>query len=145
MTPLAQNHPLAPDGANAYFAEISRHFGSGGGFSFEWLLIAVGLVLFAIGVVSLRTWWKTRHLRSSPLLVFNRVAAACGLSLGDRVLLWRIARQQALPTPLTLLLSPTTLRHHARAYADARGFAGRAALMQRVATLRRRLFADPAG
>jgi hypothetical protein len=125
-----------------FLEEISRNFGEGGQASFEWLLIAVGLILFLIGSVSLRTWWRTRHLRPSPFWTFHHVAMRCGLTLGERVLLWRIARQQRLPSPLTLLLSPATMRHHARAYARVNApAAGRAAFMHRVARLRRKVFA----
>lgn len=122
--------------------EVSRYWNSGSSISLHWLLLAAGLILLLIGGASARGWWNGRHQRSSPLAVFNRAAVACDVSLSDRLLLWRISRQQGLPGPLTLMLSPTTLRHHARAFAEARGAAGRGALMRRVARLRRELFAE---
>lgn len=143
---LAVGPALAVDASlssrEARLRAISEHWGSDTTVSMEWLLIAVGLLLLLIAGLSLRAWWRNRHLRSSPLTVFNQVATACRLSAGERLLLWRIARQQSLASPLTLMLSPTTLRHHGRSFGDRRSRAGQAFQMRRVARLRRKLFAE---
>lgn len=128
-----EGHPLS---------KVGEHWGSGGQVQFEYLLIAIGVVLVALSLVSLHRWWNTRDERPAPTLAFLEVCAAVGLSWGDRLFLWRIARQQRLPSPLTLMLCPITLHHHGKAYAEAVGLANRAARLRRVASLRRRLFAE---
>ncbi len=75
---------------------------------------------------------------------FTDLTDGLALSYFDRRLLARIARQQKLPTPLTLLLSPRTMRHHAAAY--WRPLSGRTQLRvaRRIARLRRHLLSDHA-
>ena len=61
-----------------------------------------------------------------PVMLLSLRAGGVGLNLtaADLWLLYRIARQQRLPTPLTLLMSPATLRHHAGRFTESFG-AGR--------------------
>ena len=134
----AADAPASPQ--TARLQEISRHFSSGGSIAPHWLFIAGGLLLLIMAGVSLRTWYRNRHLHSSPLSVFNQVAAACQLSNRDRLLLWWIARRQNLPSPLTLMASPTTLRHHAELACQDRSRISKAHHLRRIARLRRQLF-----
>ena len=120
--------------------QISEHWGSGGWVSTRWAMVAIGALLVLLAIIAMTRWWRTRHLRSNPLLVFNQVAAELELPLRQRWLLFRIARQQALPSPLTLLLSPRTMRLHARAYAADKRVGRRLQIMQRVAQMRRQLY-----
>jgi len=124
------------------WAEVSENWGSDATAPMPWIILAAGVLLLVLGIVLLVRWWRRRHLRSRPWAVFNELATIAGLSLSDRWLLMRIARQQALPTPLTLLLSGRTLRIHARDYAANQPPWRRAAIMQRVASIRRDIFGN---
>ena len=120
--------------------DVSEHWGSDVTTPLPWIIVAGGLLLIALGVVLLVRWWRQRHLRSRPWAVFHAVASTAGLTLLDRWLLMRIAHQQRLPTPLTLLLSGRTLRLHARAYVEHLPPFRRAPVMQRIASIRRDVF-----
>lgn len=119
---------------------ISENWGANSLVSTQWAMVAIGALLILLAVIAMTRWWRTRHLRSNPLLVFNRVATELDLPWRQRWLLFCIARQQALPTPLTLLLSPRTMRLHARAYAADKRVGRRLSIMQRVAQMRRQLY-----
>lgn len=123
-------------------SEITENFSSQPMIPLEWVMVGTGLVMVAISGLSIHHWWRHRHLRSSPLLIFNRVAGRCELGLSDQWLLWRIARHQSLPTPLTLMLARSTLGHHGRAFVKSRAPWRRAPLMGRLEQIRRTLFAD---
>ncbi|MEX2212558.1 MAG: hypothetical protein WD768_00425 [Phycisphaeraceae bacterium] len=104
------------------------------------------LLFFFAGVALLLLWvWlrqraKAHAAQDTPMSVFRALARQLRVSLFDRLLLMRVARRQELPSPLTLLLSARTIRHHARAFAAPMHRYRAAALMLRVARLRRRLF-----
>ena len=119
--------------------EISAHFDSGAMIPLEWIAIASGLVIVVISTISWYRRHKTRHLRSHPSAVFRRAAREARLSFSQQMLLWRIARQQALPTPLTLLLSATTLRHHASAYASTKSKEAEQMVLAHVEEIRNRM------
>ncbi len=124
--------------------EVQNHFNSSQMIPVEWILLAAGLVLVAISVMSLVRWWKTRHERSNPMLVFVQVAVRMKLGVADAWLLYRVARQQKLPTPLTLLVCVGTFEHHTSSYA-ARCSPARSAMIQRHARrIARRLFGPSA-
>ena len=114
---------------------IRDHFSSKSMIPVEWIIIGAGVVLLIVAALAIYRLWSHRHERSAPLLVFNRVAASQGLKLADRWFLWRIATQQTLPTPLTLLLSPPTLFHHGRSFAASRAPWRRAAILRHVAAI----------
>lgn len=125
--------------------EVQDHFSSSQMIPIEWILLAAGIVLVGISVLSLVRWWKTRHERSNPTLVFIQIGLRMGLGVADMWLLYRIARQQKLPTPLTLMLSPATLDHHTDRFV-ARYPPGRAEWVRvRVQGIEQRLFAGVAG
>lgn len=72
-------------------------------------------------IIVLLTLWLLKRVRRTepdapPLSVFDKAAADLGLTIMDRWLLIRIAKQQKLLTPLTLLASAQTLGHHANAF-----------------------------
>jgi len=84
-------------------------------------LLPVLLVVLAVISVLLAGLWlwerrRQRTLRARPISTFHQVAREMGLSIPDQWLLSRIAHAAKLPTPLTLLLSPATLLHHANPY-----------------------------
>lgn len=86
--------------------------------------VAPVLVVVAIltAVVILVGCWRSglfRRLRPTSLIIFNQVIQDLGLDRPEISLLVRIAHQQHLPSPLTLVLSAATLDHHVRAYAQS--------------------------
>lgn len=101
----------------------------------------------ALGLVMAWFYWRNRtvHVHEgpdpTPLHLFNELSRDLAIPLVDRWLLIRIAREQALPTPITLLVSPRTLRHHASAFAQEFTPRRRSRIIRRVARLRRALFA----
>ena len=137
---LAQ--PMASAQAPAMGRDISRHLSGQQMIPVQWIMVAAGLLLLLISSLSLYRLWRTRDQRSTPLLVFHRLAKQFGLSLRDQWLLYRIARQQTLPTPLTLMLARDTLEHHARAYAQGHTSARAQTLSQHIDTIAHTLFGD---
>ena len=84
--------------------------------SLKWLLVIAVVILAGAGI-----WWGVRllgrlrhHVR--PLVVFFGIAMRLELTWPQSVWLLRVAHRQGLSTPLTLLLSRTTLEHYAMAY-----------------------------
>ena len=103
------------------------------------VLVASGLALLLASIWGWR-WHQQRHLRSEPISVFHQVASQVGLSLKQQWLLVRIARQQHLPTPLTLMLSSGTLDHHAQAFLQAASARRRDALKGKIHAVATLLF-----
>ena len=103
-----------------------------------WTVAAIALLALAIGGAWAIGWYRRRHERAQPLAVFRQLAAVGGLSLAEQWLLWRIARQQRLPGPATLLMSARTLRVHGSAFVRQTLWA-RAKRLRRVAGIRRKL------
>ena len=134
---------MPPNRPRANLEEMGDHFSSDAMIPLEWIMIAAGLVLLLIGALSTYRWWKTRHLRSSPLLVFYRVGPGLGLHWQDLWLLYRIGRRARLPTPLALMMSPRTLEVHGEQFA-ARSYGARRRLIRRqVARVETTLFGRP--
>ncbi len=106
----------------------------------RWLGAALLVVLAILLPMAAHHYYRQRRLRAKPLATFQRVAGDIGLSLRDRWLLLKIARHEALPSPLTLLLSRATLHHHARQYAQGLVVSRRLKVMRRVAALRQMLY-----
>jgi len=104
------------------------------------ILITFGALICIMIVLYTIKKWRRRREQSQPINVFKRVAKRVGLHPADQHLLMRIARHQNLPSPLTLLLSATTLRHHAHYFAEAQPPRQRPQIMGRIAVIRRDLF-----
>jgi hypothetical protein len=82
------------------------------------LYFMVGLVTAVAVIIAI--WWLGRRVRRwrsrlVPVVEFWRLGGRLGLSPIDRWRLIRIARRGGLSSPIALLLSPSTLRHHAQA------------------------------
>ncbi|HEX7010950.1 MAG TPA: hypothetical protein VF184_13290 [Phycisphaeraceae bacterium] len=138
---LAQAQAPSPPGTERFDLTIfQRYWGSQTLIPVRWIVLALGLLMLMLASLAAYRWWRGWHSRSHPLVVFYHLARASGLGLSDQWLLHRIAHQQALPSPLTLMLSPRTLHRHARAYAAEQPPWRRVALMRRVLAIRRRLF-----
>ncbi len=97
----------------------------------------------ALVVALLALWLWERHKlhrdRPRPIRIFLRTARGAGLAAADLWLLYRIARRRGLPSPLTLLLSPATLGHHAQLYCSGASPRRQARVMGRVAKIQRTL------
>ena len=106
-----------------------------------WLLILFALGLAAvIGLLHIR---KRRERRGDgetgdgdAFRIFSEVAASLRVAPRDRRMLTRISRQQSLPSPLTLLLSPRTMHHHARSFSGTMSRRHRLRVLRRVSQLR---------
>ena len=142
----AQELAEGGSGARVTPGEISEAFRERDGLPVRWVLVAIGVMLVGVAAISLgRVLWRYARgevtLRPLPAVRFVRWAERCGLSRSQQWLLWRIARQQGLPTPLTLLLSPRTLRVHGHLYIEARGDDSRSD-RRALCAVRRRVFGD---
>lgn len=111
----------------------------------RWGMAALTVMVLALLGMWLWRWWTQRHLRSEPLIVFHQAANHFRIDLQSQWLLIRIARQQALPTPLTLLLSGATLAHHGQAYLQSLTPGKRDRAAARLSQLRESLFAASDG
>jgi hypothetical protein len=135
----------ATSGGDARWVRIGqmlKNFDSSGAMNWSWIAVAgTGVALILLG---LWLWQRSRsrHLRTAPILTFRRVAAALGLGLSDQLMLIRIARHEVLPSPLTLVLSPATLAHHATHYTEHLSAPQRPDVLSRVANLSKALFGE---
>ena len=75
------------------------------------LLLISLLVLYKVYV-----WNRDRRNQPQPMLLFYQVAGRFNIDLKSQWLLVRIARQQGLTSPLTLLLCESTMLFHVQAY-----------------------------
>jgi hypothetical protein len=138
-------NPAAPTDPSEFVREIARHWNGGG-----MVDLSAGVLVFAgVVLLVLALWMWKRHrgedAPSRPMAVFRRVAGKVALSIGEQVLLTRIARQQKLPTPLTLLLSSGTLQHHGQRYAESLPESQRRNALARIARVGRKVFGDASG
>jgi hypothetical protein len=103
-----------------------------------WLLGA-GVSLLMVGLLGLSLWQRRRSgvRRSRPFALFWRVAARLRMPWSQRWMLYRVARHERLPSPLTLLLSAATLRYHGRRYAASVGAWRRLRVLKTIAQARR--------
>ena len=138
---LAQDAPSYPTPSLDRFSQISENFNSGELISPHWLMIAVGAMLLLLSALSIARWWKHRNEHARPLRVFLTASSMAGLGYADRWLLLLIARRQSLESPLTLMLSPGTFDHHAKAYLSRRRWR-REAVRRRSQSIRESLFGD---
>jgi hypothetical protein len=92
-----------------------------------------------VGGGALLGWLRRRRHHAKPIGVFLQLAAIGRLSPADQWLLLRIARQQALPGPATLLMSTRTLRVHGAAFVRHAAVVRKKQRLKRIAAIRRRL------
>jgi len=123
-------------------AEISNNLSSKDLISTHWLFIAAGIVFVLLSAISIAQWWKHRHDHSHPWLIFMATARFAGLGLRDQWVLFWIAHQQKLGSPLTLMLSPGTFDHHVKAHLDTCPGWRREGRRRRSQSIREHLFAD---
>lgn len=83
------------------------------------ILVTVAILTVVLVLVGCWRSGQFRRLRPTSLRIFNQVIQGLGLARSEISLLVCIARQQQLPSPLTLVLSAATLDHHVRAYAQS--------------------------
>ncbi len=117
--PDSRAAPVDPGEISKYFNERAMWDGA------QPLLLSIACFLMGAGV--LYAVWLYRHRDRHPLphATFHRLARAMGLSLGQRLRLWWVARRRGLPSPITLMLCPATFDHHVG------GYLGRTALPTR--------------
>jgi len=121
--------------------QISYHYvNSRWDLPWDVVIVGLGAILAAIAAVSLYRWWQRRNDDPTPLVLFSAIARKAGLSWGERLLLWRIARRQKLDSPIALLLARGTLRHHANLFAQHLSPRGKDQLTHRIEKLSERLF-----
>lgn len=127
--------------AIAILAQTPNFFDGGLIMDPRWLILIASVLVIGLSASSIIRWVKTRHLRSAPLMAFHQIASELGVSLSDQWLLHRVASQQLLPSPVTLLLSPATFDHHARSFVAAQPEPARPAADARLQAIRQRIFA----
>ena len=85
-----------------------------------WSFFAAAMIVASIvGLLWLWRWGSARRHQLTPMRIFHQVLAGLGLTQSDKGLVVRIARQQSLITPLTLVLSEGTFEHHLNQYAQS--------------------------
>jgi hypothetical protein len=102
--------------------------------------VAATVLVALIGAIWLWRRLKQKTAQPAPIHVFRDLAEDLGLTLADQVLLIRIAHEQALPSPLTLILSPTTFEHHLSRYAQTLSSLQRPKVTARAQRIARELF-----
>jgi len=140
MPTLAQSQSTPPVAARPSIDEIQRHLSSDGLIPSHWILIAAGAIIVLLTGLSIARWWKHRDEHSHPLLVFSTTAGFAGLSYPEQWALLLLAHQQGLASPLTLMLSPDTFDHHAKAYLESRLTFRREPVRRRLNQIRAHLF-----
>lgn len=121
--------------------EVFRHEDGSIEPSMFWgVLVVIAILATFLAAMRLATYLRQRRFASRPLQVFHRLAGELGLALADQWLLVCISRQQTLPTPLTLLLSSETLRHHGERYVQTLPPRRRARMSARLSGIAMSLF-----
>ena len=109
-----------------------------------WSFFGAALLLGTV-IAGLWAWRRYRagSIKSTPMMIFHQLARGLGISATDEWLLIRISHHESLPTPLTLLLSPTTFEHHTHAYLNTLPDKRRSRVATQVTGLKRFLFDEP--
>lgn len=81
-----------------------------------WAVVAMSVIVAVMVVLRIVKWRNSKNRVDGPLLVFHQIAKQLELDITTQWLLIRVAQQQNLPTPLTLLICDSTFAHHAKAY-----------------------------
>ncbi|MEM6333896.1 MAG: hypothetical protein AAF823_11210 [Planctomycetota bacterium] len=105
-----------------------------------WLGIgSLAAIAALVGAMAAWRWWAQRGERSRPGWLLEQARRESGLTPSQAGVLRKIADARGLPHAVSLMVCPSTLDHHARAYAQDHPAAAertRAA----VAAIRDRLF-----
>ena len=138
--PLLTLSDLEPNHRFKTLQESLEYWGNNS--KFAWISLALGacLVLGVIAGFCVRPWLQRRQQRLIPLRTFRQLADELGISTRDQALLIRIAKQQALPSPLTLILSGATLKHHVQRYGQTLSRSDLNEITRQVDALERDLF-----
>lgn len=121
--------------------EVFRHDGPGQTYAaVRWVLLIAAIALLFILARQVFITSRRLKLKSRPMQIFNRLAGEMGVSLADQWLLMRIAKHEQLPTPITLMLSSATLRHHTDHYMKTLAGRRRDKVMAQVAGISAALF-----
>lgn len=132
---------LAQTRERADLEAISQYVTSGEmDWPWHWLLIGVGFLLALFSIMSLIRLHRSGAWQRQTLLLAYQVAQQIGLRLRDMWLLYRIARQQQLPSPLTLMFSADTLEHHARDFTRGHPPGRQKRIMRQVERIQRVIF-----
>lgn len=119
------------DGIQQYWA--TNYFATG------WGVLSLLAVLSIVAGLAL--WRHHQRARDNRYVLFLEAARHVGVSLFDQWLLVRIARAVNLASPLTLLLSPGTLKVHSQTYLQSvKSHARRRQAEQRVDRIGRFMF-----
>ncbi|MCE9592096.1 MAG: hypothetical protein K8S99_16440 [Planctomycetes bacterium] len=132
------------DERQARLEQVTRGFRHQPWGATEMIFVAI-LVLIVLMAYVLYRWQRERRQRSTPMLTFHYAAEQMGLEMRDELLLARIARVQELPSPLTLMLSRGTLRHHTARYLKTLSPGQAARINRRIEGVERLLFESNAG
>ncbi len=88
--------------------------------TFFWFLgaLAVGL----LGLLILMRWKRqngsAQAAKASPVGLVNAALKELGVGLGDRILVWRLARRSRLPQPAVMFFSPALFDRYSRAWVN---------------------------
>ncbi len=125
------------------YEEIRASFNQGTeslGMNPAWLLVLMGLVTAIISIVAYISLKRSGKQITPAFVVYLQLARELGLSWRQALTLYRIARQQDLTSPITLLLAPATFQAHARAYLQTRPPFQHAPLHRRLQAIQQHVF-----
>lgn len=93
---------------------IQDRFNEGGSASEILMVIGIIVAVFVVMWVAVRLGNRhARHKETNPRELFGEILAGLSLTMSQRELIERIARDLHLPNPTTLLLSPRTFQRYA--------------------------------
>jgi hypothetical protein len=106
-----------------------------------WAVVVMSIIVFAMAVLRIIKWRRSRNRIDGPLLVFHQIAKQLELDITTQWLLIRVAQQQNLPTPLTLLICDSTFAHHAKAYVKSLPAQRQPTVLEQLSRTHQHLFA----
>ncbi len=105
-----------------------------------WALAIFAILIGFLIALKLFLWYRKKDRPTGPMIIFYQICKQVGLSLQSQWLLIRIAKQQSLSTPLTLLVCHATLSSHAQAYAQSLPVTRRGDVLMQVVGIQYKLF-----
>ena len=106
-----------------------------------WAVVAMSVIILVMLVLRIIKWRNSRNREDGPLLVFHQIARQLELDITTQWLLIRVAQQQNLPTPLTLLICDSTFSHHAKAYVKSLPAQRQQSVLNQLSKTHQHLFA----